>query len=170
MIEFKNIPEMVLVGKCWEFDSFSPGQSAWHYDDFDGKTGTVYILELQDHCKIGVSRNFPKRLDAICRVIPFEVKVSRTQKVALSAMLHTEAWLHKRFSGKAVRNEWFKMPASDAVAAMPEAIRFSKVYDRYSREWNIQNKIKWSQPHMQAKRLRDYEATMQYLENDAARA
>lgn len=137
MAEMKNIPELVLVGNSWELTSFLPGQAAWWYKDFRGKTGTIYVLELQDYCKIGVSREFPKRLAAINKAMPFEVNVAKTQKVPLAALMHTEAWLHRLFKDKAVKNEWFRMPASEAISAIPEAVRFSKVYDRYCYEWNI---------------------------------
>lgn len=139
MAEMKNVPELVFIGESWELTGFVPGQASRWYKDFSGRKGTLYVLELQEYCKIGVSRDFPKRLASINKAMPFEVNVAKAQKVPLSALMHTEAWMHRLFKNKIVKNEWFKMPASEALSALPQAVLFSKVFDRYCSEWNGQN-------------------------------
>ncbi len=157
MPEFKSIPELVMVGGRWELDSFQPSQPAWNFKSFEGKKGTIYVLRLFEYCKIGMSRDFTKRLASINCVMPFEADTVIAKKVPLAGMAVAEAWLHRKFREHAVKNEWFSMPSGPVLDALPTAMRLASVYDRYCRDWHLANKFENQPPHIQEKRRKDYE-------------
>ncbi|MGR9130750.1 GIY-YIG nuclease family protein [Rhizobium leguminosarum] len=160
MPEFRNIPELVMVKNRWELEGFNPSMPAWNYEEFAGRTGTLYVLELQLYCKIGMSRDFEKRLRQINCVMPVEARAAATRTVPLSGMAMAEAWMHRQFKPHAVKNEWFLMPHVEALEALPRAVTLAKVYDRYCRTHHLEKRAERAQPHVRARLQREYHEFM----------
>lgn len=160
MGEIRNLPELVMVKNRWELEGFHPAQSAWSYEEFAGKTGTLYVLELNQYCKIGMSRDFEKRLRSINSVMPVEARSAATRTVPLSGLLIAEAWMHKQFVQHAVKNEWFLMPCASALEALPRAVTLAKVYDGYCRRFHLEQRAERARPEVRARRQREYHEFM----------
>lgn len=99
--------------------------------------GAVYVLECGGMTKIGHSTDVEARIAAWRTSLPF-----KTLHVAtIYAPRSLERELHKRFSGYAVRPEWFSLPVS-AKRALGQAVASSNgiIHDEeWRRTWVTTN-------------------------------
>lgn len=92
-------------------DLVSPEQRK-EYDakEEDSKKGFVYLMQhdVDAHTKIGFSKQ-PTTREATLRSADFNLRI-----VALfKGTMEDERWLHKRFSSKRIRGEWFNLNEED---------------------------------------------------------
>ena len=80
----------------------------------------VYVVRLEaDVVKIGLSANVKQRLNALNKVLPYELEV-----LYIFDTLHCrrlEIYLHRMFAPKRIRGEWFRL-TDDQVAAIPDLV------------------------------------------------
>jgi hypothetical protein len=70
------------------------------------QVGYVYLIKMDSHYKIGISKNPKRRLKAFS-TMPQEVEVILTAKVNDYARIEEE--LHEKYKEKRVRGEWFEL-------------------------------------------------------------
>jgi DNA-binding Lrp family transcriptional regulator len=73
----------------------------------------VYLLETEHSTKIGKSSNPQSRIYCISCTIQFDTLNTRIYRV--KNMHKTESFLHKKFSDKLVRGEWFTLSQEDKI-------------------------------------------------------
>lgn len=131
----KKIPTLVKTKTGWTIDSFTPGQSAFRWDEFSRKNAKLYVLQCGDYLKIGVARDLERRRREIDAMNALPVTVIAARTIPLSALLITEAWLHAQFADRRVKGEWFSVSIEEVMAILPDAVRFANAYDRECRDW-----------------------------------
>ena len=77
------------------------------------RSGFVYVIEDtgSGYFKIGMSRDPVKRFEQIQPVLPFETLITCTFEV--EDRYAAESFLHRRFSGKRAKGEWFDLSEED---------------------------------------------------------
>ena len=77
------------------------------------KSGIVYLLKIKDKSqyKIGVTKDFKKRLTQISPKMPFELKVEH--KIESDNIYSLEEKLHNKFGDKHIKGEWFELDKED---------------------------------------------------------
>ena len=75
--------------------------------------GVVYVLKAAGHrqYKIGKTRQYAQRMSAFGIQLPFAVSPVHT--IETDDITWLERLLHKRFKGKRMRGEWFRLEAAD---------------------------------------------------------
>ena len=75
--------------------------------------GSVYLLEMigTGFFKIGVSKNLSRRFRDLSSASPFEIKILENKK--FNNAYDLEEVLHKEFSDKYIKSEWFKLSIED---------------------------------------------------------
>lgn len=131
----KSIPSFVKVGRRKMTADFVPSSPAWNYDKHRGKTGVLYVLETNGHCKIGVTTDFEKRFRALSAGMPTSLRKVCIRTVPRAGLVYAEAWLHKQFDAERLHGEWFAALPAEILKLMPEAVRLAGFYDQACREW-----------------------------------
>ncbi len=135
MLDLNNVFGIERVNGVWVIKNFTPSRNAHTYDSVAGKTGTLYILECGEFCKIGMTTDFDRRFKNIEAGMPFDVKRVATRSVPLAGLAYAEAWMHKQFWHVRAKNEWFRVTPAEARTAFPKAVRIAEIYARQCREW-----------------------------------
>jgi len=138
---FTHMPTLRQDGKAWSLDDFVPGQTAFRYDEFERKIGTLYMIQCCEYVKIGVTRDLAARLNELRVGNPFPFSILAQKTIPAARLLITEAWLHQRFAHGRVHGEWFLVGADDVLVALPEAERFARAYARACRDWFQRDRV-----------------------------
>jgi Meiotically Up-regulated Gene 113 (MUG113) protein len=156
--EFKTLPDLVRIGGVWTVEPFKPTRPAFTYEDFVGKTGTLYVVGCGDaHHKIGMSTNFSRRFEMLSSGTPFELKRVATRTVPLAGLAYAEAWMLAQFADRRIKGEWFAITAREALEKLPAAIRRAKVYTARCAEWWREDRRQCREdPKRRAKLDREY--------------
>ena len=86
------------------------------------ETGFVYVLEMAEHpglFKVGMAKSVSERLKAHQCSNPFELRVVCAYFTA--NMRVEEREIHRRFSDRRVRGEWYRLQRSDVLAIASRA-------------------------------------------------
>ncbi len=86
----------------------------------------VYIIKIKglDYYKIGMSYGFKNRLIALQTVLPFELEVVMLLYSERYDKLESD--LHKRFSHKCIKGEWFQLIGDD-ILKLQQVERYMKL-------------------------------------------
>lgn len=131
-----HLPEMKHDGRRFVIEGFRPGQQAFRYDDFRGKTGTVYVIACNDLHKIGLTRDFDKRLAQLDAASPYFLRKVATRKVPLAGMAYAEAWIHSELADRHIKNEWFNVDEMAAVDLLKQSYYRAKAFDLACEQWH----------------------------------
>lgn len=94
-----------------------------NWKKFEGQTGTLYVIESAGFHKVGISRDFQRRLLAIDTGVPFPVRKVAVRTVALAGMVYAETWMHLKLSASHVKGEWFSAGRDEILPLLPYAVR-----------------------------------------------
>lgn len=101
---------LMLVPKS-ELDDVSVAQAEDHAR-FDGVMKVYFAQESGlGAIKIGTSRQLPKRLAELSRILPYEIRLL----VAIDGGREAEWTIHNRFASARIRGEWFR-PVPELLA------------------------------------------------------
>jgi len=78
---------------------------------FNGDTGYIYLLKVNDYYKLGRTNQFERRLKQFETYNPYKIEVILKAKVDTCEGI--EAHLLDKFSDKQVKGEWFKLDNAD---------------------------------------------------------
>lgn len=122
--------------------------------------GYVYFLgsEEHDYVKIGRATNLDARVNTLAIQLPYRVELLHT--VECADEVRTEAEYHRRFAGKRLNGEWFKLSGEDM-----ERVRTVGYVDRGSREWSSRTKAMNDDSAVTLENLRRAIGGMQTLED-----
>ena len=84
--------------------------------------GYVYIIESQGYHKIGKTRDPRYRTKQYTTENPPSIEMSLIYTFDVTSCEEVEKYLHKRFSNKRVRGEWFKLTQEDLLL-VPKMIK-----------------------------------------------
>ena len=92
-----------------------------HYDEwmgkagYDARSGWVYVIKQSGDYKIGVTKDIRKRLSTIQMSTPKLVQLVHSFHVGgiYADAYEWEKALHKRFSKRKIRGEWFRLTNTD---------------------------------------------------------
>lgn len=87
------------------------------------QTGILYVVECAGFHKVGITRDFAKRLSVIDTGTPMPVRKIAMRTVALAGMVYAETWLHHQLSPHHVKGEWFSAERQQILRLLPEAVR-----------------------------------------------
>lgn len=138
MAWLKTVPELAKVNGKWVLENFTPTSAAWDWPEFQGKTGTIYVVGYAGHHKIGLSTNFEKRYATLQRGVPTLLERVATRNVPLAGMAYAEAWLHEQHAEKRTFGEWFAISADEAVALLSKAVVRAKSFEKKCSEWYLE--------------------------------
>jgi hypothetical protein len=81
-----------------------------------GSSGYVYLIKHGGHCeyKIGRTSNALRREGEIAASLPQQVKPIHV--IETDDPVGLEAYWHRRFADRRIRNEWFELTAEDVKA------------------------------------------------------
>jgi hypothetical protein len=157
MIHQKNVAELVKVNNRWRLSFFTPANQAWCYDDMEEKTGVLYAIKCEDFCKIGMTTNLEKRFWDISAGTPFDVFLVSKKVVPFAGLAYAEAWLHKQFADRRVKNEWFKVTPEEAADKLHHGKKVAELYTRHCRDWFIEDRDrKRNDPEYQRQMREEY--------------
>ncbi len=80
--------------------------------------GFVYFVECQGRVKIGFARDVGRRIAALQKACPFELKLMAT----FPGSIPDEWTLHERFAASRIHGEWFNLSSAikDFIASLQE--------------------------------------------------
>jgi hypothetical protein len=137
MIDPKNIADLEKVNGRWKLSFFVAATQAFMYDDIEDRTGILYAIKCEDYCKIGMTTNLEKRFWYLSAGTPFDIYLVEKKTVPFAGLAYAEAWMHKQFADRRVKNEWFKVTPSDAAGKLRRAEKVAELYARHCRDWFI---------------------------------
>jgi hypothetical protein len=159
------LPEIKHDGRKLVISDFRPGQQAYGYDEFSGKTGTIYVIGCNEFHKIGMTREFERRFVQLDSASPYRLRKVATRKVPLAAMAYAEAWIHSVLADRHIKNEWFDVDEETAVGLLKQSYYRAKVYDAACERWYMAERERRQQPEVRAKLDREYAAFIKRTEN-----
>lgn len=161
----KTVPELAKVNGKWVMENFAPTNPAWDWPEFQGKTGTIYVVGYAGHHKIGLTRNFAKRFVNLQAGVPTQLDRVATRSVPLAGMAYAEAWLHEQHAAKRTFGEWFAISSDEAVALLSKAVVRAKTYEKRCREWYFERQEAERSGPLREKMDREYAEFRQRIDN-----
>lgn len=153
----KHVPDLLQVDGKWRIEGFRPNAQAWDYDDHAGKTGIIYAIGLNGFHKIGLTRDFEKRLAQINSASPYTAEKVIAQKVPLAGMPYAESWIHKQLADRWIKNEWFSIDRETALAYVAKGKIAARLFAKECETWFYLEKARSRDPETAAKINRAYQ-------------
>lgn len=81
------------------------------------KRTEIYFIRLHDFIKIGITNDITKRLTYLQSASPYELTIVRLLQ---PGTFFQEQWLHRHYTDRYIRNEWFTFDQSMLTITVPE--------------------------------------------------
>jgi len=95
----------------WTFLALFDVRKSWHPVIQQDKSGCIYLIQSNGLCKIGITKDFERRMADFQRTIPTEVNIVWSAEVEDAYKM--ERALHEHFKDKWVKGEWFDLNEDD---------------------------------------------------------
>lgn len=155
----KNLPVVEKINGRWVVDAFTGSPASWDYPKFQGKVGTLYVVECAGYLKIGLtSRPIEMRLHAIDASCPLPTRKVRLQSIPLASLAYAESYLHNVFRDKCVKGEWFDVSEAEVLSAIPGAVARARAYEAACYHHWCKDEERKQDPKFQARMRRQYAA------------
>jgi phage regulator Rha-like protein len=76
----------------------------------------LYVIQVNEYVKIGVTRNLELRMQTIQTASPYEINLC--YQASLNKACYVEKKLHNIFKNNRIRGEWFKVHPSKVIEAI----------------------------------------------------